>query len=171
MIWIHSTMCYLPSWYDKTTTSCPVMTTLVMWDVGMVILNVFVMFISFIGIFFTALCYPSVVTSDSFLINHSIMYTTASLASVIEFWIRQFFIIFILGIDIPSQYVIWYKIMSCIGLVLVLFGQWLRSCAMMTASKPFHHYIQINKHDNHHLITQGVYAYIRHPSYMGFFLC
>jgi len=41
---------------------------------------------------------------------------------------------------------------------------------MFTAAKNFNHRIQIYKEDNHRLVTHGVFAISRHPSYFGWFL-
>ena len=38
---------------------------------------------------------------------------------------------------------------------------------MFTARKSFHHVVQNRKAETHALITSGVYAYFRHPSYFG----
>jgi protein-S-isoprenylcysteine O-methyltransferase len=58
---------------------------------------------------------------------------------------------------------------SLMGLLLVVPSQTLRSLAMATASESFNHVIQTSRKQNHVLVTHGVYRYIRHPSYVGFF--
>lgn len=55
------------------------------------------------------------------------------------------------------------------GLVLVLLGQLCRTGAMYTARESFNHYIQRQKNESHVLVTTGIYRYLRHPSYFGFF--
>lgn len=40
--------------------------------------------------------------------------------------------------------------------------------AMLQAGKNFNHKIQTSKQRDHELVTSGVYAYVRHPSYLGF---
>lgn len=64
---------------------------------------------------------------------------------------------------VPSQAVV------TIGLVLIVGGQYLRSAAMATAGNSFNHLVQYTKKDDHILVTHGVYAISRHPSYLGFF--
>ncbi len=59
--------------------------------------------------------------------------------------------------------------LSCGGLVVVLSGEILRKLAMITAGTNFNHYVQQVKHDGHQLVTHGVYAISRHPSYVGWF--
>ena len=51
----------------------------------------------------------------------------------------------------------------------VVVGQVLRSTAMMHASTNFSHMVASRKRDEHRLVTDGVYAWFRHPSYAGFF--
>jgi protein-S-isoprenylcysteine O-methyltransferase len=55
------------------------------------------------------------------------------------------------------------------GFVLVLGGQAVRSLAMATAGKSFNHVVQHRKKDSHLLVTTGIYGFLRHPSYFGFF--
>jgi len=59
--------------------------------------------------------------------------------------------------------------MSILGLMLVLCGQIVRSLAMITCGESFNHHIQHQKKKSHKLVIHGVYGYLRHPSYFGFF--
>ena len=61
----------------------------------------------------------------------------------------------------------WISVM--VGLTMMTMGQFIRSAAMATAGTNFNHLIQSTKKDNHLLVTRGVYAVSRHPSYLGFF--
>src|ERR1700721_2736574 len=56
-----------------------------------------------------------------------------------------------------------------LGLFLVVMGQSFRSLAMIHASSNFSHQIAFQKEPTHTLVTSGVYALVRHPSYFGFF--
>lgn len=56
-----------------------------------------------------------------------------------------------------------------LGLVLVVIGQSMRSLAMAYARTNFNHIVQSTRKSDHVLITNGVYAFSRHPSYFGFF--
>jgi protein-S-isoprenylcysteine O-methyltransferase len=56
-----------------------------------------------------------------------------------------------------------------IGLFLVIFGQACRTLAMATAGTNFNHTPQKTKQNGHELVTSGIYAYSRHPSYFAFF--
>ena len=88
------------------------------------------------------------------------------------------------------------KIISGVGLSLVIMGQFIRSLSMYTAKSSFNHYIQKKRRlqhpttgsslehidntsdnddqdddvDSHKLITTGIYLIFRHPSYFGFFI-
>ena len=108
--------------------------------------------------FITAMYNPSVVNASSFVVNHSTAYTMAMMISWIEFWIRYLF--FPSVNYIPTAYV---------GFGLIIIGQLARSFAMITCGESFNHIIQRVKKDNHKLITSGIYKYLRHPSYFGFF--
>ena len=56
-----------------------------------------------------------------------------------------------------------------LGILFILVGQYTRSAAMATAGKSFNHVVQSTKKDDHVLITTGIYSFLRHPSYFGFF--
>ncbi|KAL2753389.1 hypothetical protein ACRALDRAFT_2066677, partial [Sodiomyces alcalophilus JCM 7366] len=55
------------------------------------------------------------------------------------------------------------------GLALVVGGQAVRSAAMVTAGRSFNHTVQHRRAASHALVTRGIYAWFRHPSYFGFF--
>jgi protein-S-isoprenylcysteine O-methyltransferase len=55
------------------------------------------------------------------------------------------------------------------GLFLILSGQIIRSMAMRAAGTNFNHIVQSTKSSTHKLVTTGIYSYLRHPSYFGFF--
>ncbi|KAI0429674.1 putative isoprenylcysteine carboxyl methyltransferase [Xylaria sp. FL1042] len=60
-------------------------------------------------------------------------------------------------------------ILLLLGFVLVFVGQAARSLAMVQAGPSFNHTIQRKKKDDHDLVTTGVYSFLRHPAYFGFF--
>ena len=107
--------------------------------------------------FTTAIFNPTVTSSESFLVNHSKAYTAAFLVALTEFWIRFAFFPYFSSSS------------TCIGIVVVLVAQFIRSWAMQTCGESFNHLIQTAKKDNHVLITHGIYKYLRHPSYVGFY--
>jgi len=61
------------------------------------------------------------------------------------------------------------RLSLCAGFALVILGQVIRSIAMVQAGSNFNHVVQYHKSREHKLVTTGVYAYWRHPSYFGFF--
>ena len=60
-------------------------------------------------------------------------------------------------------------LLIAVGLAMVVVGQAVRSAAMLQAGASFNHHIQTRKAESHDLVTSGVYAVFRHPSYFGFF--
>lgn len=56
-----------------------------------------------------------------------------------------------------------------LGLVVLAVGQAVRGLAMYTAGLSFHHLVQRQKAADHVLVTGGVYGFLRHPSYFGYF--
>jgi protein-S-isoprenylcysteine O-methyltransferase len=61
-------------------------------------------------------------------------------------------------------------IIISIGMVLMLVGLSIRWTAILTANKNFHHFVQTSRSTGHVLIKHGIYHYIRHPSYFGFYV-
>ncbi|KAJ8610671.1 hypothetical protein CTAYLR_005644 [Chrysophaeum taylorii] len=93
---------------------------------------------------------------DSFLVNHSTAYSAALAAGVGEFWVEVPFF----SPSIPA---------IVAGLAIVLAGQTLRFVAMATAREHFAHRIMTRRDASHRLVTHGVYAFLRHPAYTGWF--
>jgi protein-S-isoprenylcysteine O-methyltransferase len=116
--------------------------------------------------FITAIYNPSQATSDSYLINQSITYTTAAITSWMEFWIR--FVCLFRNYSLCKYFHIPFWI-SYLGIGSLVMAQMIRSVAMATAGESFNHSIQTSKKENHVLITKGIYRIFRHPSYVGFF--
>jgi len=56
-----------------------------------------------------------------------------------------------------------------VGMVMMVVGQVVRSAAMVQAGTNFNHVVQHRRTNEHHLVTTGLYYYLRHPSYFGFF--
>lgn len=106
-----------------------------------------------------AIIQPSLVSTDSYVINHSPQYTIAAISSWIEFFIETYFF--------PSMKTAYW--LSNFGLFICICGEALRKSAMLTAKSNFNHLVQCEKSDDHILITHGVYSAFRHPSYVGWF--
>lgn len=96
---------------------------------------------------------------DSFLLNHSAEYVTAAILSWIEFWMEYYFF--------PELKALTY--VSLVGAMFVIAGECVRKLAMITAGSNFTHLVQYRKRSGHELVTYGVYALFRHPSYVGWF--
>ncbi|XP_010914196.1 probable protein-S-isoprenylcysteine O-methyltransferase [Elaeis guineensis] len=60
--------------------------------------------------------------------------------------------------------------MSNIGLVMVIIGEIIRKAAILTARRAFTHTIRVYHENHHQLITHGIYRFMRHPGYCGFFI-
>uniref|UniRef100_A0A8C5WHA2 Protein-S-isoprenylcysteine O-methyltransferase n=1 Tax=Leptobrachium leishanense TaxID=445787 RepID=A0A8C5WHA2_9ANUR len=107
----------------------------------------------------TALNNPRSLSLDSYLLNHSVEYTLAAISSWVEFTMERMLC--------PGlKQITW---LSAIGLIMVLIGELLRKCAMLTAGSNFNHIVQNEKSESHTLVTSGVYSWFRHPSYVGWF--
>ncbi|KAK9239985.1 Isoprenylcysteine carboxyl methyltransferase family-domain-containing protein [Lipomyces kononenkoae] len=113
----------------------------------------------FLEYWITARYNPTKVTIDSFLFRNGSSYFIAHSSALVEAVFEWAFFR-----DIKK-----HLIFSAIGFVLMVFGQILRSLAMIHASSNFSHIIAHRKHDSHQLVTTGVYSFTRHPSYLGYF--
>lgn len=107
----------------------------------------------------TSIINPKSLSLDSFLLNHSKEYGIAAMSSITEFTIEAYFW--------PNIKQIWF--ITVLGLILCIFGESLRKLAMITAGNNFNHIIQSNREEGHTLVTHGLYAICRHPSYVGWF--
>ncbi|KAK7069926.1 hypothetical protein SK128_027313 [Halocaridina rubra] len=107
----------------------------------------------------TAIGNPRTLSLDSYLLNHSVAYVIAAVASWIEFFVECWFL--------PEMKKLWY--LSIIGIVVCLWGEIVRKLAMLTAKTNFNHIVQTKRDENHELVTWGAYALFRHPSYVGWF--
>lgn len=56
-----------------------------------------------------------------------------------------------------------------LGLTMMIMGQSTRSAAMAKAGTNFNHTVQTKRNEGHVLVATGIYAWLRHPSYFGFF--
>lgn len=106
----------------------------------------------------TASYNPTRLFSDSFLLNNGVHYHIAHLFSLFEFALTAYLYP---ASKTPSLY-------TLVGIVLTVAGQLLRSMAMIHAHNNFSHILAYKKRTDHQLVTTGVYAWTRHPSYVGF---
>ncbi|XP_064611695.1 protein-S-isoprenylcysteine O-methyltransferase-like [Liolophura sinensis] len=109
--------------------------------------------------FVTAISNPKTLSVESFLLNHSLEYKLAAMASWVEYWVEWYFV--------PGLKT--FRYVSLVGLALVIGGELMRKAGMLTAKTNFNHYVQRYKKDGHELVTRGVYNFVRHPAYVGWF--
>ncbi|XP_057449299.1 protein-S-isoprenylcysteine O-methyltransferase A-like [Lotus japonicus] len=100
----------------------------------------------------------SSVTLKSLLVSKH--YLLAMMFSLLEYCIEV-----VLFPELKEHWVI-----SDLGLALVVIGEIMRKMSIITAGKSFTHLIRVHHDDNHQLITHGIYRFIRHPGYCGFFI-
>ncbi|KYQ91104.1 prenylcysteine methyltransferase [Tieghemostelium lacteum] len=104
--------------------------------------------------------HPNKLSSDSFLLNHSPAFNIALAAGFTEYWVEWYFF--------PGMKQ--FTFLPKIGILLTIFGQVTRTLAMITAGSNFTHIVQEHKRKEHELVTTGIYSYLRHPSYFGWFI-
>uniref|UniRef100_A0A1I7U5R7 Protein-S-isoprenylcysteine O-methyltransferase n=1 Tax=Caenorhabditis tropicalis TaxID=1561998 RepID=A0A1I7U5R7_9PELO len=108
---------------------------------------------------FTALTNRRSLRPDSFLLNHSVGYWLAAGISWIEFLIEAW-----LFPGIKCYSILWIGTIGCI------IGEICRKLAMVHAGIGFTHRLAMTKRVDHRLVKDGIYAYMRHPGYFGWFL-
>lgn len=127
--------------------------------------GVYVIFMStfhYLEFLTTALSNPANLSVDSYLLNHSLQYGFAALASWIEYGVELW--------AFPNLKVFNYFGICGFGILICFFGDALRKTAMLQAGKSFNHIVQGTKAKEHQLVTHGVFSFVRHPSYLGWFL-
>ena len=107
----------------------------------------------------TAAYNPRTATSESFLLNHSKAYKIAAVAAWIEYAIES-----ALFPALKSS-----RATLFVGFCVLLAGQTIRTAAMAQAKSNFTHQVANQKQSKHRLVTSGLYAHLRHPSYFGWF--
>ncbi|XP_026285575.1 protein-S-isoprenylcysteine O-methyltransferase isoform X1 [Frankliniella occidentalis] len=103
---------------------------------------------------------PKSLSVRSFVLDNGLEYKVAAIACWIEFFVELYLF--------PGLKTMWY--FSVLGFVMCFSGEFLRKLAMWTASSNFNHEVQSVHADGHVLVTHGVYQYMRHPSYVGWFI-
>ena len=116
--------------------------------------------------FWTTAAYntPAAAVSSYLLSSNGAAYNLAHSAAFLECVVTNFFF--------PTRQwtPVWVsKGLLVAGLGFIVLGQVVRSVAMIQAGTNFNHIVQTSKAKSHQLVTHGVYGYLRHPSYFGFF--
>ncbi|AET40210.1 protein-S-isoprenylcysteine carboxyl O-methyltransferase Ecym_5461 [Eremothecium cymbalariae DBVPG len=115
--------------------------------------------------YITALYNPGKVNSESFLINNGKTYAFAHIFATSEYAIE-----FYLYREWKStRYNGFHMLVVAFGIILILFGQYVRSKAMITAGQSFSHEVKTTRNSDHKLVKSGLYSWSRHPSYLGYF--
>jgi len=108
---------------------------------------------------------PEAQISTFLFTSNGLPYAIAHLSAILECIITN---IFFPNFRIAPYHFI-TSILVFFGIVTVLVGQGIRSVAILSAGKSFTHIVQTSKRPEHVLVTGGIYKYLRHPSYFGFF--
>ncbi len=111
----------------------------------------------FFEYYVTALSNPGNLSTDSFLLNHSVAYGVAAAVSWAEFGLEASYA--------PSIKL--YKSVAAVGAAVCVGGDLLRKVSMLQAGRSFNHIVQNTKREDHRLVTDGAYRWFRHPSYVG----
>eukprot|EP00924_Labyrinthula_sp_SR-Ha-C_P005322 maker-scaffold_1-snap-gene-28.29-mRNA-1 protein AED:0.48 eAED:0.48 QI:0/0/0/0.5/1/1/2/0/265 len=122
---------------------------------------VLVTFFHFSEWYMTAIYRPTELDYSSWVINQSPSYTLAMFASLMEFFIVH------IALGVESSFI--QHLLSSLAFVGCVLSLAIRLLAMKTAAKNFNHRIALEKPKDHELVTHGVYQYLRHPSYFGWF--
>lgn len=122
----------------------------------------------------TARYNPSDAKLSSFLLSsNGSAYNIAHASALIEFAMRNWLPISqgISRLDLPFPLPTAFPAsrFPLLGFVFVAVGQAVRTTAMAEAGKSFNHLVQSRKREDHILVQSGVYRFLRHPSYFGFF--
>lgn len=119
----------------------------------------------FLEYYTTAKYNPGQVTEDSYLLHNGIEYLLCHSIAILECFLEYVFL--------PRWKTdCWSKshlVVITLGYVLIVVGQMVRSLAMRTAGGSFSHTVKTSRRDDHVMIKGGIYKWIRHPSYFGFF--
>lgn len=141
------------------------------WSIYLALLSAF----HFAEWYITVVYRPKEVSADSWVINHSKAYTIAQIAATVEYWVVAAFSAFMPSLstafNLPVVSLL-LLLIDCLSFLSCLMAMFLRILSMVTAGDNFSHRVMTSKESQnpqHHLVTTGLYAYLRHPSYFGWF--
>ena len=112
----------------------------------------------FLEFLLTSIFHPFSLSLDSFLLNQSHQYIAAFCLSLTEFSLELYFMP---SLKHSTRYLFWS------GLCIAVLGDIIRKGAMIQAGVSFTHIVQSYKRANHKLVTNGLYGFVRHPTYTG----
>lgn len=120
----------------------------------------------FLEFYITACFNPAAATISAFLLSQNgSAYNIAHTLAFLECTLRSY----LWPNEAERPLHILYSGGLLLGLCLVIIGQITRTVAMAYAGSNFNHLVQSKKKEGHVLVTGGIYAWLRHPSYFGFF--
>ena len=101
----------------------------------------------------------------AFILNDNLHYQLAQLFCAAEYWIEA-----IAFPGMKSTTFSGWGILFWLGAIGMISGQMIRIAARCTAGYAFTHLVKGERREGHHLITHGIYQYLRHPGYFGWYL-
>lgn len=120
----------------------------------------------------TALCNPTFATVTAFLLtSNGKAYNIAHGLAFFECFVRcilfqKYSLQELTGLEVSTHlHFLWLVF----GFGLLIVGQCTRTVAMAQAGSNFNHTVQMRKRQGHVLVKDGIYSWLRHPSYFGFF--
>ena len=121
----------------------------------------------FLEFYITAAYNPTIASISAFLFSqngsaYTIAHTMAFLECLVSYGLLGEYKEKLMGQRMTG-------VLVMLGLGMVTVGQGVRSLAMVHAGSNFNHTVQMRKKEGHELVTDGIYAWSRHPSYLGFF--
>jgi protein-S-isoprenylcysteine O-methyltransferase len=120
----------------------------------------------FLEFWTTARYNPPAMSISSFLLSQNgSAYIIAHTGAIAECLLRNTLLCSISPL-LPSSF---SNALIVLSLCLMVVGQAIRSYAMITAGTNFNHIVQHTRKSTHTLVTDGIYAWLRHPSYFGYF--
>ena len=108
---------------------------------------------------FIAVYSPHSLSFSSFVFDNE-GYREAILASFVEFIIEDRF----LGSLRPNLFCL------VVGAAMIIIGETVRLAAIREAGQSFTHLVAYEKREEHRLVVSGIYSYVRHPSYFGYYV-
>lgn len=122
----------------------------------------------FLEFYITALYNTPLAKTDAFLLSqngraYNAAHTLALLETVVVHYFRLHD-----GIGLLNRFSSSAAVVG-VGCGMLVVGQGVRSVAMAHAGTNFNHTVQWRRNKGHELVTGGVYGWLRHPSYFGFF--
>lgn len=127
------------------------------FDNPLALYGVLFSFFHFLEFTMTAFYHANETTFEAFLLDHSKSYWIAVLLTLLEYQLRP-------------DWNLHHSSIVAIGLVIAVAGQIVRTKAMADAGTAFTHLVATERQSNHRLVRSGLYARMRHPSYVGFYL-